>query len=195
MAEEEVRVSEYGKDHLTIKGLTEEESERLQGALLGQWWVTGTGGGRLRFSPTREPVPSPAVDDDMAPFWRTCASGSSAIQMELLDPERMRSTFSPSIIIGHLCGYYFTPEKYKTEAAKLESWGFSCLRSRRGDDGRFWESWYLPGLWAAKGDLRDSLGVGIDKDDLEKAVKFCSRHVSFGTLDIVVQRLAMVMDE
>jgi hypothetical protein len=196
MSEEKVRISEYGQGHLKIEGLTDEESERLKGAISGQWWAAGNGDGRLHFSPTREPVPSPAADNEMIPFWRTCASGGSSVQMELLDLERMRPVFSPSIAISGLCGYYFTPEKYKEEAAKLESWGFSCLRSRRGDDGKFWEVWYLPGLWAAKGKLNDVLcNAESDKKGVDKAVRFLSRHVSFGTLDIVVQRLAMVMDD
>lgn len=197
MAEEEaVHISEYGKDHVVIGGLTEQESEQFRGALNGQWWVKGNGDGRLHFSPGREATPAPAADENMMPFWRPFSSGSSAVQMELLDSERMHPVFSPSIMVTHLCGYYFTPEKYKEQAEKLESWGFSCLRSRRGDDGKFWEIWYLPGLWTAKGKLRDVLVDSKgEKENLEAAIKFLSRHSSFGSLDVVVQRMAMTMED
>lgn len=52
-----------------------------------------------------------------------------------------------------MCGYGYTKDRYKVEVGKLESWGFECCRSRRGDNGKFWELWFLPYLRAAEGDL------------------------------------------
>jgi len=86
MAEETVHISEHSNDRVTIGGLTEQERERLEGMLNGQWWVTGNGDGRLHFSPGREAIPAPAADEAMMPFWSPCSVGGSALQMELLDP-------------------------------------------------------------------------------------------------------------
>jgi hypothetical protein len=69
------------------------------------------------------------------------------------------------------------------------------LRSRRGDDGRYDEAWYLPGLYQAKGDLYDTVKeIKNEKKQLEKAVSFLCANVSFGTLDTSTQRAAMVVD-
>lgn len=75
-----------------------------------------------------------------------------------------------------------------------------------GDDGKFWETWYLSGVWAAKGDLKgvvERRKLEGDKDQdraVEKrketngVISFLCRKVSFGQLDVVVQRAAMVID-
>jgi hypothetical protein len=100
---------------------------------------------------------------------------------------------SPSFMISHLCGHYYTKEGYKREADKLESYGFSCMRSRRGENGRFWENWYLPGVWCAKGDLAEKLKPIKDSNEkTQEAIRFLMRNVSFGSMDMTQQRAAMV---
>ena len=42
---------------------------------------------------------------------------------------------------------------YAEKSKKLEEVGFSCLRSKREKDGKFWEIWYLPSKYSAKGEL------------------------------------------
>ena len=103
--------------------------------------------------------------------------------------------YSPSITIQGLCGYNYTEENYKWNAEKLESYGFQCLRSRRGTDAKFWELWFLPGLWCSKGDLEANVKRGKDdKEELKIALEFLRHKVSFGTLDVSNQRMCMVLD-
>jgi len=102
---------------------------------------------------------------------------------------------SPSIIIQHLCGYNFSDPGYKAAADSLEMFGFECLRSRRGLSGKYWELWLLPYLRAAKDRLRDAIDFRTETESQVKAaVSFLCCHVSFGTLDVCVQRAAMVVD-
>lgn len=183
-----------GKGSLTISGLTEEEVRRFEGALRGQWWMVGDDG-RLRFEPARKPTPAPA-EDPMLPQWRehvVSEEGEPRYHLSLFgegDPDTQTS----SIIIQHLCGYNYTPESYKETAEFLEECGFSCLRSRRGDDGRFWEIWFLPGLWAAKARLRETLYGEPKTEHLRAALKFLAERAPFGTLDVAVQRLCQVIE-
>lgn len=197
ISQKDVRVSGTSRapgDHrINISGLTELEQERLEGALLGQWWVTGAGG-RLQFSPAREPAPAP-TEDEMMPQWRKPqdGDGTEQYQTELFGDMELTGR-SSSILIQHLCGYSYTPEGYKANAEFLESCGFACMRSRRGDDGRYWEIWFLPGLWAARGRLKEAIYGKQEAHQLRFALRFLRRHISFGTLDIVVQRLCQVLD-
>ncbi len=195
---ERVRVTSYGKggkNHswVTIEGLTEEEERGIIAVVNGHWWTSVNSEGRLKFFATREELPGPAEDEEMMPYWRHPILGEGVLQHHLFDSDALSYSISPSIVVQHLCGYYYTPENYRKQVKKLESYGFECLRSRRGDDGRFWEIWFLSGLWAAKGDLKVAL-AGNEAKDVEKVVRFLCTHASFGTLDVVVQRAAMQID-
>lgn len=182
------------KSGISLTGLTLQEAELAEGMVRGQWWMR-CADGRLEFAPTREPVPAP-IEDVMLPEWRKPreGDGTEQFQMELLDSERKWDGQSASIIIQHLCGYSYSAEGYKRNASFLERCGFACLRSRRGDDGRFWEVWFLPSLWAAKGPLKDALCRLPKEEQMEAVLSFLPRNVSFGTLDIAVQRMCQVID-
>jgi len=205
MEESRVKFKAFGKEPdddshtITIGGLKKEELEKLKGFIHGQEWVS-VKDGRIAFSSTKTPLPSPAEDEAMMPFWRR----PNVEEKELLSQKRFDGfaknwpPFSPSILIQHLCGYNFTPENYMRQSAKLTSYGFVCCRSQRGDDGEYWEVWYLPGLFAANGDLKKALAdarIGKVKAEVDAAVSFLCRHSSFGTLDVVAQRAAMVIDD
>jgi hypothetical protein len=198
VAERRVRISSTQRkpdeSSISLTGLTPQEAERTEGMIHGQWWVRGKDG-RLEFHPTRESPPDP-TEDDMLPEWRNPRQGADIpeLQMELLDSEREWDSQSSSIIIQHLCGYNYSPEGYKRNAEGLERCGFFCMRSRRGDDGRFWEVWFLPGLWAAKGPLNEAIRRVLKDKQMEAALKFIPTYVSFGTLDIAVQRMCQVLD-
>lgn len=208
--EERVRVSGWGGQRqgetttsLTLSGIPKDQQERVEGVTFGQHWMT-VRDGQLVFSPTREPLPSPIEDTEMLPFWRRHDERQGLLKEMVFDPEERYD--SPSFMVKHLCGYHYTPESYQTNAKLLESYGFVCMRSPRGNDGRFWETWYLPGAWAAKGELKrmvDKKQREDDKkqdpnaerrDETKKVVSFLCRNVSFGQLDIVVQRAAMVIE-
>lgn len=193
-----VRASSYkaGPDgHVTLSSLTTEEGEKLRGAVDGVWWMRGNGG-RLEFAPGYEP-PSAPTEDAMLPYWRTPArpeKEEDQYQTELFDTASNWDSQTASIVIQHLCGYSYTPEGYKANAEMLEECGFACLRSRRGDDGKFWEIWFLPGLWAAKGRLKEALYAIPKEQQMDVALKFLCAWTSWGTLDLSVQRLCQVLE-
>ncbi len=200
--EERVRVTGSGPGTITVAGLSTEEGEKLMGALnVGNWWVKNTGG-RLETHSAFSAVPPSVDDEEMLPFWgdgtSMCFSGPPlpGPKYEKSGANTVPRCASPSITIQHLCGYSYTPEGYNIEAEKLRGWGFQCLRSQRGDDGQYWELWFLPGLWCAKGKLANAFCNEKAHADgsIEKAVEFLSKNCSFGTLDVSFQRLAMVID-
>lgn len=175
---------------IEIGGLNDEELERMNGVLYGHYWIT-VREGRMVFEPTRQLLPAPEEDAEIAPHWR----GRGQLKFFEFDKKRMEKVFSPQITIQHLCGYYWSKEEYKKQADKLESYGFVCLRSRRGNDGRFWEIWYLCGLFAAKGKLETTIcDEKDDKKKLDKTVSFLCQNCSFGSMEVSVQRAAMVLD-
>jgi hypothetical protein len=191
----------YGVGEVTFGGIPEELVDKVEGVSYGQYWMT-VSDGSLVFKRTREKLPDPAADEEMLPFWRRRSDTESHLQEVLFDKECIGHS-SPSIYIGSLCGYDYTPEDYRENASRLESYGFVCMRSQRGDDGKFWETWFLP-LFLAQGALKETLEAipqksGEDPSEkrrtsLDRAVSFLCRSVSFGTLDVVVQRAAAVID-
>jgi hypothetical protein len=183
---------------ISIAGMTPAELDALQAALLGACWVKGEGG-RLTRHDVHAPLPDPIAD----PFF---AEGWQGRDQSFLSPYKVREigepSWSPSLKISHLCGYGYTVEGYKREATKLERWGFSCMRSRRGHDGRHWEIWYLPFLEAAKSELKEAIEKAKEPADwkeqaamqLEAAVSFLCQKAAFGTLDVTSQRAAMTIE-
>lgn len=184
-----IRVISYGRGGITLANLKQEEVENLEAMVHNHFWVTVTDG-RLETIRRKKDLPGPADDEELLPFWRREKSGTGQVELfEVNIPQHQ----SPSIIIQHLCGHHYTPENYKRQAEFLESLGFECLRSRRGADARFYEIWLLPGLLFARGALKETMeNVGFcGKKELDKAVKFLCRNVSFGTLDVSYQMAAM----
>ncbi len=201
MSTSKISVPSYGAGKIIVEGLTTDEVGVLRAAMLGgHHWVRGNDG-RLEKVPSFENLPDPVVDEEMLPFWRKQTEGNFS-QNEIFGfDEGTKDSIkhsSPSIHIHHLCGYNYTPEYYKKQAEKLTSWGFECMRSKRGKDGKFWETWYLPGLWAAEGQFKEVLKKKKFKDrkeELESALEFIRVNASFGSLDVCVQRIAMVMSD
>lgn len=196
-----------GSHSVEISGLTREEKDRLLAAIRGLSWFK-VEGGRLETSPCHLPLPDPVHDERMLPFWRQFAPHQ--LQGEFLERifEEMSDDviYEPHFTISSPCGYNYTPENYVREIEKLNSYGFIQMRSRRGDDGFFWEHWYLPGVWCAKGELKevvdgitsmaktweDPHGRRKNKECFKRVLQFLRHNASFGTLDVSVQRLCQV---
>ena len=161
------------------------------GSLAGANWIRVVGG-ELEYISSYKPLPDPIKDEDMLPFWRHPSPGEKESAHTLFDFDKLEDHSSPGISISHLCGYYYTPESYQMYGERLQSYGFEIMRSRRGSDAKYWEKWWLPGLWCAEGDLAEAIGKEQnDKKALKRAVDFLAKNISFGTLDVSVQRLAM----
>ncbi len=200
---EAIKVSSYGGGGFTINGVDQEEVDVLLGSFKGGFhWVRRGQDGRLEHRPAFEDVPPPGKDESMHPFWSPPGK-DEGVQMEMFSLGDKEGAYhrhsSPSILIQHLCGYHYSAENYKKQAEFLEECGFVCMRSRRdAASGQFWELWFLPGMWCAQGRLREAIADSGKKNEKLKAgvaVEFLGRHSQFGTLDIAVQRLAMVPDD
>lgn len=188
---------------VNVSGLTAEEMECLRASMVaGHHWVRRDENGRLQHVPSYEELPGPVADEQMLPFWREPTEGETR-QADMFgfdeSTEAALEHASPSIYITSLCGYHYSAENYKREAARLTEWGFVCMRSPRDpDSGRYWEVWYLPGVWFAKGRLKDAIfnsDAGTSEEKFKFALEFLRRNASFGSLDVSMQRIAMVMDD
>lgn len=204
---------------ITLDG-TKEEIDAVV-AMLGGVVRLRCIGGMLTAENVFHPTPSPLEDPYIPPKWAvkvplvgecTVADITNAEQARIKPPTvnvqppiEEEGWQSPHFCIQHLCGYGYTVEAYRVHAQNLMNCGFECLRSRRGNDGKFWELWYLPGTWCAKGPLKEAIDSqpkpGADepytdqwKTTTEFVVGWLCHNVSFGTLDVAVQRAAMVVD-
>lgn len=194
---ERVSIKGWANGELTIHGLTQEERGRLEASInSGQFW-TRVVDERLSTINAFEATPNPTTDREMMPFWRAPTEDEKRIlhgQLKLFSFEKLERYASPAIMIQHLCGYNWSQENYKHQAELLKSYGFEIMRSQRGEDGKYWEMWYLPGLWSAKGDLEIAIKSSrstSERGRLRAATDFLGRHVQFGTLDVCIQRMAM----
>lgn len=184
---------------IRIENLLDHECDMLTAMINGLCRVECIEG-RLVRRDLYEELPAPGEDPLIAPHWKSTGE-PKLVQVTVPDADR-GNTF-PSISIQSVCGYYWTPEKYAEAVETLGKWGFRCLRSRRESDGTYLEIWYLPGLWLAKGELKRQIQIfggkkesdcSITKWDREKIGelgRWIYRHVPFGTMDCIDQRLAM----
>lgn len=190
---DKIRVNMTGPDRIGISGLNRAEVQSLESMALGHHWCIVTPDGRLRSQSRWEPLPAPAEDETMMPFWQPTIPGPTQLEFREV-PTPIGA--DAGLIIEHVCGYRYTPENYRAETAKLEEFGFECLRSRRGPDGRYWEQWHLSGSWSATGRLKEAL-VGIKdlREQVDEMIRFLCRNVQFGSLSVSWQRAAMVIGD
>ena len=197
-----IRISSYGPNRsqdaqkVEIDGLTPEEQKLVQGSVdTGSCWIKKGPDGRLQTFPALE-TPLPETDPEMLPFWLPLGGKSPEGFPNLihLSPDSLTNQ-SASFTISSLCGYNYTPENYKLAAQQLRAFGFACMRSQREPEGRYWELWYLPGLWAAKGRLKAA--ITEQNDEVKKVTQALAffrsnwHRLNFDSLCISVQRLAM----
>ena len=200
--EEKLGISSYGQGEIKITGVRSDEMEKIEASIRGgHHWIRRGKNGHLEFVPSYEELPKPTEDREMLPFWRRKKMIGHHVQFKLFDHTQRPDEYSryshPSIIIQHLCGYSYSEENYKRNAERLESFGFICFRSRRDDGGKFWEMWCLLSTCFAKGDLKEEINKSKYKNEklkIKVAVSFLARAVSFGTLDVSVQRLAACVE-
>ena len=149
-----------GTREITLKGASE-DVKRLAGALLyGMKWVRLTASGELETSDVYDKAPAPTYDPEMQNIWRFDPHAVGAAQMrlfyddpEMQDPKNKWSRDHRAIYLQGISGYSGKDE-YVRRATLLTEAGFSCLRSRRGDDGKYWEIWYLPDPCCGRGPIK-----------------------------------------
>ena len=162
----------------------------MQGVVTGCQWF-GVTDGKPEFIPRYKPLPELKEDERLLPFF---GGGQSYKAVDFMG---VGHGF-PSITIQYLCGYGYSPEAYKHQCRLLESYGFTCCRSRAGADDRYLELWFLSGDWAMKGPLKeyyDNLPADMGGETKwSEIIKWLCRHARFGTLDVCCQRAAMTME-
>jgi hypothetical protein len=191
------------KGHFEFRGLSDPEVAALEGALLGANWVR-VKDGRLQFAHAHEKAPPPEPDKDIGPYWTAKYSvrGQKKVRRFRFDDPGF---LEAGLHLGHVGAGASGEGAYQANADKLESYGFECLRSRRGNDGRFWEIWYLPSLFFAEGELAEAIAkvkpegdtwgdASFQRRRMKMAIEFLCRNVNFGTLDAFVQRAALSYD-
>jgi len=206
-----------GNHSITISG-TAAEMDLIRSMMTGAKWI-GTEGGKLWGADRLKPLPSPVDDPMLPPKWSIKvpvldqgtkkeiekamgASARDSVKTSINvrdDVEPDEGWHYPGFIVQHLCGYNWSKANYRDQAQRLTNWGFECCRSRRGADGRFREVWYLPFASMATGRLKEVVdqvgsGGGEWQELCKVIVKFLCENASFGTLDVTVQRAAMVIE-
>ena len=164
-----------GDSEITLKG-TEEEIAALEKALLvGNSWVR-----RLPDNTIVEHsaylTPQLTDDDDIKNHFQKVKSyfiDDSVKRLNRKKKDKDCEHPDPSIYVQHIAGYR---DDYRKSADLMESVGFECLRSRRGKDGKYWEVWYLPGMWFAKGQLK-----GKKTEDM---IEFLCRKIVPGSFEV-----------
>ncbi len=127
--------------HITAEG--DEDLTALKNFLEGHQWVKLDENGKLINASIYRDTPEPEYDKDIGQIWK---EGPVELRRKSKKGDDDRSFY-----VQHLGGYSGDRKK---KAQRMVVAGFSVLRSRRGTDGLIWEVWYLPGAWAAKGEIR-----------------------------------------
>ncbi|MCK9558100.1 MAG: hypothetical protein M0R50_08695 [Candidatus Cloacimonetes bacterium] len=187
-----------GECSATIDYLLKEELDAMKAFTLGSCWIRVSEDGRIeryeRFATLPPESEDPAIPPKWIPLTDWTKEAPFLCNPVVSLPDEPKTEYGyPSIIIHGLCGYNNVP--YADEARKLQSYGFECMRSRRGRDGKFWELWYLPGVWHAENGLKAAMEKETNERNKAKAaIDFLCRHVSFGAIDLCYQKAAMVIE-
>lgn len=183
-------------------GLTAKELEAFRSFENGASYLRVIDG-RLHAYHVHEELPGPEEDPLIGPHWP--ANGEVK---QYGGPKPGEGWHSPGIIITAVGAGRSSDEDRVQSQRTLTECGFDCLRSPRGEDGRYWEQWVLHYMLAAKGPLAAALKewrARAKKGDynqvnwwaeVEEAARIITRdlHVHYGSLDITIQRWALSCD-
>lgn len=182
-----------GGGQMHIANLTELEGKALEAFLNGSSWIRCIDGRLAAVSAYHQP-PEPEDDPLMVGHWD---QSNSTLK---LTGEFPANRCGASIVISHLGAGLSTERERRANTRLAKSMGFTCLRSQRGEDGKYWETWNLFGIWMAKGILKtfcDELPKNIEFDErVQRMAHFIAvgASLSFGSLDVTVQRWALTHD-
>lgn len=167
-----------GEKKITLHG-TADEIEAVDRMLKGAAWVCNREG-KLQVHAAFDEPPPPTSDPATSDQWPTDEriAKLGCVRRRKSGMQRFSIDYR-SIYVHHICGYSGAGV-YADRADALERVGFSCLRSRRGSDGKFWEVWYLPGASFAEGALKGASS--------EKILEWVPRHISPGVIEFAGER-------
>lgn len=177
--------------------LTDEELKAFEAFENGASYIRVIGG-RLHAFHAWEVLPDAEEDPLMGPHW-----GSGGEVKQFGGPPPGEGWHSPGIVITGL-GAGTNEEGRKYSQDTLTECGFTCLRSPRENDGRYWEQWVLHFMLCAKGPLKGHMEKWRENNttrnwwaEVEEAARFLTKvlHVRYGSLDITIQRWALCCTE
>lgn len=132
---------------ITIEVTSEKEDLKVfEGMLSSHKWIRMNEYDELESAPAHRDPPL-LYDKKIDPIW----DGKPATPRILREAEKKNIDVynHRSFYVQHITG------NYNKKAQKLIINGFVPLRSKKSNrDGKCWEIWYLPGAWAAEGELR-----------------------------------------
>lgn len=182
---------------ISFDGLTEKELHAFEAFEIGESYLRVLNG-RLHAYSAREPLPTPEEDPILGPHW----TGGAVKEWGGLPSEE--GWHSPGIIITGLGAGSGSVEGRLRSQQIVTECGFVCLRSPRGEDGKYWEQWVLHFMLAARGPLKEHLdrwkeafaGHPEWHAEAEEAARFLTRDlgVHYGSLDITIQRWVLSYD-
>lgn len=172
------------KEEITLKG-TADEVKAIERMLKSAVWVRnceGTLQVHDAFEAPTPPVGDPATSDQWPTDERIAKLG--CVRRRKSGMDRWSINYR-AIYVHHICGY--DGEKtYADRADALERVGFSCMRSRRGSNGGFWEVWYLPGASFAEGPLRGASS--------ERILEWVHKNIQPGVVEFAGERWCLTYD-
>ncbi len=162
------------KNVITLELDGEFEAQHMEVALKHRQWVS------IRDSAVRiaRSEPEPTVSDHdrllgggVAPIYPV-VEGKQPVPVQMAShPEY--AWHDPSCIVQHIGA---GGGGYVNCYHRIVSVGFVLLRSPRGAEDRYWEMWYLPGMWALEGELKG-------EKDRQKLVRWLFDHVAPGNVN------------
>jgi len=143
---------------ITIEAEKDEDLAEVEGALISHKWIRQNDQGDLETAPAHRSPPI-FFDKDIDPIW----DGKPATIRRLREPAKGEGgKYSNRAFYVQSIGGYTGNRTEKAQRLILS--GFETLRSRRSlRDGKCWEVWYLPGAWAAEGEL-----MGRSEDEIKR---------------------------
>lgn len=191
-----IRLGSYGSDRggecfVTLQGLTKAEGEWFR-RMMSEDAFIGMHDGRMQVYQKHEDLPSPADDPVVFDSFKP---GGHVEHVIAGDPGDIRFR---SIWL-HAVGCGCDNKEAIRQRRQVEEWGFECMRSRRGESGKYWEVWMLYGITGAQGLLKkaidDMKDAGVDFKVMgDKLVHWIAHRCRFGSIDITCQRLAVTND-
>jgi len=162
-------------DHSIAIGGNASEIAAIEAAMNGLYWVSVNPRGRVIKTKhydgpiEKEPVVEP--DPDLFEYWPDRVRGEYVLRHVPPDKTEASGEASTSLYVQHIAGYGGR-NRYERNQRLLQAAGFHCLRSKRGEDGRYWEIWYLPYLSAAE----------VIGDTLEDILDWLRTRIGPGTI-------------
>lgn len=165
---------------ITIEADSVENLAEFEAMLGSHRWIRQNEEGELESAPAHRDPPI-VYDKDIDPIW-----SDKPVEIRCLRDvkEKDKMWEHRSFYIQSIGGY---GGRRGEKAQKLVFNGFVPLRSKRSmRDGKCWEVWYLPGAWAAEGELRGKK----EKEILDWVL----REIKPGTTELSGETYALCLD-